>query len=66
MKVEETAKLLDDIVDLTHRLLLCEQKQMEREIECFIEKNLQEMHASIKELKDSICKEAKEMEGVYN
>jgi hypothetical protein len=39
---------------------------MEREIECFIEKNVQEMHASIKELKDSICKEAKEMEGVYN
>ena len=66
MKVEETAKLLDDIVDLTHRLFLCEQKQMEREIECFIEKNLQEMHASIKELKDSICKEAKEMEGLYN
>jgi hypothetical protein len=66
VKVEETAKILDDIVDLTHRLFLCEQSQMEKEIEGFIEKNFQEMHASIKELRDSICKEAKEMEGVYN
>lgn len=36
---------------------------MEKEIECFINKNLQEMHSNINELRDSMLKEAKEMEG---
>lgn len=66
VKIEETNKVLDEIVELTHKLFICEQKQMEKEIESFIDKNIKGMHSSIKELRESITKEAKEMEGIFN
>jgi len=41
---------------------MCDQKQMEDEIEMYIKKNIEEMYNSIEELKDSLSKEAKSME----
>jgi len=62
ISVDETLKMIDDILLLSQRKMVCEQKIMEDEMEVFIKKNLNEMHNSIEELKESFVSEAKFME----
>ena len=62
-KEEETEKVLSDILDLTKKSLETDHNQMEKEIELFIKQNIEEMHLSMRELRDSLVKEAKLMEG---
>ena len=44
--------------------MLCDQKHMEKEIELSIKINFEAMHESIRELKETLEKEAKFMEGI--
>ena len=56
-------KILDEILNLSSKMLMCDQKQKDLEIEDFINYNLVEMHKSIDVLKKSLKNEAKLMEG---
>lgn len=57
--------ILNNIMELSEKKLLCVQKQMQFEIEAFINGNLEEMYKSIDELKLTFEKEIKVMEGKY-
>jgi len=62
VSVDETNKIVDEIQVLSQRKVMCDQSIMGGEIENFIRNNLVEMHKNIHELKDSLVKEAINME----
>jgi len=61
-KKEDTMQILNNIVELSEKKLLCVQKQVQSEIEIFINDNLNEMYKSMDELKLSFVAEIKDME----
>jgi len=58
----DTIRIMDDLLILAQQKVMCEQKEMEVEIEKLIKKNLEEMHKNIDQLKESLVNEAKSME----
>jgi hypothetical protein len=62
-KKEDTMNILNNIMDLSEKKIICVQKQMQLEIEAFINSNLEEMYKNLDELKITFEKEIKHMEG---
>lgn len=52
-------------MELSEKKVLCVQKQMQYEIESFMNSNLKDMYKNLDELKQSYEKEIRLMEGIY-
>ena len=55
--------ILNNIMELSEKKLLCVQRQVQLEVESFINRNLEDMYKNIEELKISYDKEMKTMIG---
>lgn len=57
--------ILNNIMELSEKKILCVQKQMQFEIETFINSNLEAMYKGLDELKLTFEREIKSMEGKF-
>lgn len=55
--------ILNNIMELSEKKIVCIQRQMQLELEAFINSNLEEMYKNLDELKETFEKEIKHMEG---
>ena len=60
---EETMMILNNLMNLSEKKILCVQNKMQLEMETFINANLEEMYKNLDELKLTFEKEIKIMEG---
>ena len=64
-KKEDTMQILNNIVELSEKKMQCVQRQMQGEIEIFMNSNLEEMYKGMEELRASFEREIKDMEGKF-